>query len=126
MTTESKPVVYATSLESAKEGETVMLRYGGWSNHKEPRVITRTTPTIIFIGGRGFNREGREKGTHRPDWIKLTNDQDIQDLADEKERLDLAHLLQESRPWNSMTLDQLRQVSTLVQSFAKQEQPVEV
>lgn len=117
MNEETTPIIFASSLESAKEGETVMLCYGGWSSHREPRVITRTTKTVIFIGGRSFNRKGREKGAHRPDWIKLTDYSGIQELLNAKEQSDLVHRFKNSEGWETFTLDQLRQVSALCLSF---------
>lgn len=66
--------VYATSLETAKEGETV-LRLGG--GHRKLEVITRTTPTQIWIRGLSFNRKGKERGsTGWYDYIRATSEEE--------------------------------------------------
>jgi hypothetical protein len=113
--------VFATSLESAKEGETVIRANGGYGSTKIPRVITRTTPTLIFLGEIAYHRKnGYEKGggsIYSRDRIHVTNKEELDALEGERERKRLVSLFRESREWETFTLDQLRQVSALCLSF---------
>lgn len=112
--------IYATSLETAKEGETVLFRYNG---SLEAKVITRTTKTGIIVPGYTFNREGREKGGHYSyARIFATTPEELsKELLEASEQEEFQRLRYDLRDhkWGDLTLDQLRQVSALVQSFAE-------
>jgi hypothetical protein len=116
-TAEQKPVVYATSLETAKEGETVL-----YYTQKVRKIvtITRTTPSIIEVGSQKFNRKGDERGQRDNIWnytsIRVTNPTEAKDVRDTSERKQLSILLRDAK-WDQFTLDQLRQVSALCLSF---------
>lgn len=113
--------VYATSLETAKEGETVLYLYNG--GHPEAVVITKATATKLEVSGKSykFNREGSEKGNrYGMARIRATTAEDlaerVQRASDANEFADLRYRLRETR-WGDLTLDQLRQVHALIQSF---------
>jgi hypothetical protein len=117
--TDQPPVVYATSLETAKEGE-IVAHSRAFQRDWNFVIITRTTPTMIFVNSRKFDRDGREKGSMSAldrGTIKVTNAEEHQAAKQEDERKDLARRFKESVGWDRMTLDQLRQVSALCLSF---------
>lgn len=118
MSTETtKEPVYATSLETAKEGQTVLYSYGH-SGHK-PVLITRTTPSIIEAYHTKFNREGFERGGSRygGSLIRVTTAEEVKEIEDENQRRILANTIPEINFWRKLTLEQLRQVHALVSSF---------
>jgi hypothetical protein len=86
-------------------------------------VVSRATPTKLEVDGRGwkFNREGRERGSRYSDIriFAVTAEkmaEEIQEKNDKDEFVRLRHSLDETK-WRNFTLDQLRQVSALVESF---------
>jgi hypothetical protein len=116
-TTYQKPVIYATSLETAKEGETVLYYT---RDVRKIVTITRTTPSIIEAGSQKFNRKGDERGQRDNIWnyrsIRVTNPTEAKDVRETSERKRLSMLLRDAK-WDQFTLGQLRQVSTLLESF---------
>lgn len=116
MNSTSQPV-FATSLETAKEGE-IVLYYT--RDIQKLTIITRTTPTIIQCGSRKFNRRGDERGAYGNIWnfssIRVTNSKEAKEVEESAEIKRLSALLRDAR-WDQFTLDQLRQVSSLCLSF---------
>lgn len=112
----TKPI-YATSLETAKEGEIVMYSYG-W-NTDVPAKIERTTPTVIVVKNQKFNRRGHLKGgdAWNRTYIHVTSPEEVKTALDEREREKLANTIPEIKYWRKLSLDQLRQVHALIQSF---------
>jgi hypothetical protein len=124
--TEQKPVVYATSLKTAKEGEVLLLKSRDSSS---VAIIERTTQTMIVAKGRRFNREGREKGERGFGWhytyLKITTPEEALEVRNENERRNKINRLTEFK-WKDLTLDQLRQVSALLESFKAEVTPVDL
>ncbi len=120
MTAELPPTVFATSLESAKEGEVVMICRG--YGHRVPRKIARTTPSMIVVDGQSFNRHGslRGGGTWSSTNIQITDEKECDEVIADLHYRRLSKELSEFK-WKDLTADQLRQVSTLCLSFQTKE-----
>lgn len=116
-----------TEVAALKVGDEVGMTSG--NHYDPPRVgkVERRAATQVIIGGRRFNKYGRELGGSSwstrlltsPEWARATRYELI-----EKRKLSDAQNELRNRNWNQLTLDQCKQVLDLLTSFATTEEMV--
>ena len=101
-------------LENVKAGDTVVvMNGGGWSSCKTyTEKVSRTTKTLIFVGGSSYSRDtGRRTRVGRWDSAYIT--MPTEDNLREVKRLELVQKFR-SYLWDEVLLEKLEEVDKIL------------